>query len=136
MLGLESEILIKYKRIIWTPRALLFRTYSHGENSSYPTMERAKRIQWGPLDSLSILFALMNRTWVFKNRWYILLFSYLENIYHAKGRGRYEPSAYVCGLNKKPDYLYFFQKLERKVKKSSQFCVVIFQFHVLQQMER
>ena len=45
-------------------------------------------------------------------------------------------SAYVCGLNKKPDYLYFFQKLERKVKKSSQFCVVIFQFHVLQQMER
>ena len=44
--------------------------------------------------------------------------------------------AYVCGLNKKPDYLYFFQKLERKVKKSSQFCVVIFQFHVLQQMER
>ena len=44
-------------------------------------------------------------------------------------------SAYVCGLNKKPDYLYFFQKLERKVKKSSQFCVVIFQFHVLQQME-
>ena len=45
-------------------------------------------------------------------------------------------SAYVCGLNKKPDYLYFFQKLERKVKKSSQFWVVIFQFHVLQQMER
>ena len=45
-------------------------------------------------------------------------------------------SAYVCGLNKKPDYLYFFQKLERKVNKSSQFWVVIFQFHVLQQMER
>ena len=37
-------------------------------------------------------------------------------------------SAYVCRLNKKPDYLYFFQKLERKVKKSSQFWVVIFSF--------
>ena len=90
MLGLESEILIKYKRIIWTPRVLLFRTHSHGENSSYPTMEKAKRIQWGPLDSLSILFALMNRTWVFKNKWYILLFSYLENLYHVKGKGTYE----------------------------------------------
>ena len=36
------------------------------------------------------LFALMNRTWVFKNRWYILLFSYLENLYHVKGKGTYE----------------------------------------------
>jgi len=42
----------------------------------------------------------------------------------------------MCGLNKKPDHMYFFQKSERKVKKSSQFWVVIFQFHVLQQMER
>ena len=90
MLGVESEILIKYKRIKWTPRALWFRTYSQGENSSYPTMGKAKRIQWDPLDSLSILFALMNRTWVFKNTWYILLFSYLENLYHVKERGRYE----------------------------------------------
>ena len=39
-------------------------------------------------------------------------------------------SVYVCGLNKKPDFLYFFQKLEQKGKKSSQFWVVIFQFHV------
>ena len=36
----------------------------------------------------------------------------------------------MCGLNKKPDFLYFFQKLEQKGKKSSQFWVVIFQFHV------
>ena len=36
----------------------------------------------------------------------------------------------MCGLNKKPDFLYFFQKLERKGKKSSQFWVAIFQFHV------
>ena len=28
--------------------------------------------------------------WVLKNTWYILLFSYLENLYHAKERGRYE----------------------------------------------
>ena len=53
-------------------------------------MGKAKRIQWGPLDSLSILFALMNRTWVFKNRWNILLFSYLENLYHVKGKGTHE----------------------------------------------
>ena len=45
-------------------------------------------------------------------------------------------SAYVSRLNKKPDYLYFFQKLERKVKKSSQFWLVIFQLNLLQQMER
>ena len=32
----------------------------------------------------------MNLIWVFKNTWYILLFSYLENLYHTKGRGRYE----------------------------------------------
>ena len=44
----------------------------------------------GPLDSLSILLVSMNLIWVFKNTWYILLFSYLENIYHAKERGRYE----------------------------------------------
>ena len=44
----------------------------------------------GPLDSLSILLVSMNLIWVFKNTWYILLFSYLENLYHAKERGRYE----------------------------------------------
>ena len=44
----------------------------------------------GPLDSLSILLVSMNLIWVFKNTWYILLFSYPENLYHAKGRGRYE----------------------------------------------
>ena len=40
--------------------------------------------------SLSPLLVSMNLIWVFKNTWYILLFSYLENLYHAKGRGRYE----------------------------------------------
>ena len=44
----------------------------------------------GPLDSLSILLVSMNLIWVLKNTWYILLFSYLENLYHAKERGRYE----------------------------------------------
>ena len=44
----------------------------------------------GPLDSLSILLVSMNLIWVFKNTWYILLLSYPENLYHAKGRGRYE----------------------------------------------
>ena len=32
--------------------------------------------------------------------------------------------------------MYFFQKLEQKVKKSSQFWLVIFQFHVLQRMRK
>ena len=44
----------------------------------------------GPLDSLSILLVSRNLMWVLKNTWYILLFSYLENLYHAKERGRYE----------------------------------------------
>ena len=36
--------------------------------------------------------------WVLKNTWYILLFSYLENLYHAKERGRYErtPNGVHC----------------------------------------
>ena len=44
----------------------------------------------GPLDSLSILLVSRNLMWVLKNTWYILLFSYLENLHHAKESGRYE----------------------------------------------
>jgi len=73
------------------PPALRLRTYSQGENSASPTKRKAKQIQWGPLDSLSsILLVSMNYIWVLKNKWYILLFSYLENLYDAKGRERYE----------------------------------------------
>ena len=48
----------------------------------------------GPLDSLSILLVSMNIISVFKITWYILLFSYLENLYHAKEGGRYERTPY------------------------------------------
>ena len=59
----------------------------------------------GPLDSLSILLVSMNLIWVFKNTWYILLFSYLENLYHAKGRGRYERTPYGVHFAVFPFYM-------------------------------
>ena len=59
----------------------------------------------GPLDSLSILLVSMNLIWVFKNTRYILLFSYLENLYHAKGRGRYERTPYGVHFAVFPFYM-------------------------------
>ena len=59
----------------------------------------------GPLDSLSILLVSMNLLSVFKNTWYILLFSYLENLYHANGGGRYERTPYTVHFAVFPIYM-------------------------------
>ena len=41
----------------------------------------------------------------FKNKRYILLFSYLENLYHAKGRGRYVRTPYGVHFAVFPFYM-------------------------------
>ena len=63
------------------PPALRLRIYSQGENSSYPTKAKAKKIKWGHLTVFQFFLVSMNLISVFKNTWYILLFSYLENLY-------------------------------------------------------
>ena len=64
----------------------------------------------GPLDSLYILLVSMNIISVFKITWYILLFSYLENLYHAKEGGRYERTPYGIHCAVFPIYMPLVNK--------------------------
>ena len=73
----------------WTPSLKVSHLFP-GRKLFLSHKEKSEENPMGPLDSLSILLVSMNLILVFKNTWYILLFSYPENLYHAKGRGRYE----------------------------------------------
>ena len=72
----------------WTPSLKVSHLFP-GRKLFLSHIGKSEENPMGPLDSLSILLVSMNLIWVLKNMWYIL-FSYLENLYHVKGRGRYE----------------------------------------------
>ena len=42
---------------------------------------------------------------------------------------RQNASDHVCSLNKKLDLIYYYKKIERKVKMTDQFLASLFQFH-------
>ena len=77
----------------WTPSFMVLHLFP-GRKLFLSHKGKSEENQIGPLDSLSTLLVSMNLISVFKNTWYILLFSYLENLYHANGGGRYERTPY------------------------------------------
>ena len=83
---LTTEVIGEVK---WTPSLKVSHLFP-GRKLFLSHKGKSEENPMGPLDSVSILLVSMNLIWVFKDTWYILLFSYLENLYHVKGKGTYE----------------------------------------------
>ena len=98
------------REVKWTPSLKVSHLFP-GRKLFLSHKGKSEENPMGPLDSLSILLVSMNLIWVSKTKGkYILLFSYLENLYHAKGREVRAHSLWgpFCGLS----ILYAFGERE------------------------
>ena len=118
-----SEITNKITHICWLKNILVPRTLtteaierSNGPQpkgfalipgeKSLPIPQREKRRKSYGATWQSFHFISIDEPYLgFKNKRYILLFSYLENLYHAKGRGRYVRTPYGVHFAVFPFYM-------------------------------